>query len=99
MTDYRKLIAEDVRRVILETLAREPDVTLNEVMIGRVLDSYGYRKPADYVRGEMDWLASKGALALTEVAGLMIAKLLSRGLEHVERRALIPGVSKPALDA
>jgi hypothetical protein len=24
---------------------------------------------------------------------------LTRGLEHVERRALIPGVAKPALDA
>jgi hypothetical protein len=99
VSDYRKHVAEDVRRIMLETLAREPGVTLNENLIGRVLEGYGHRKPADYVRGELEWLDRAHALALTEVGGLLIAKLLTKGLEHVERRALIPGVAKPALDA
>lgn len=99
MTDYRKFVAEDVRRIVLETLSREPGVTLNEVLIGRVLEGHGHRKTADYVRGELDWLARVGAITLTEVGGLVIAKLLTRGAEHVERRAFIAGVSKPILDA
>ncbi|MEQ1695981.1 MAG: hypothetical protein ABL901_09100 [Hyphomicrobiaceae bacterium] len=99
MSDYRKHVAEDVRRIVLETLAREPGATLNENLISRTLESYGHRKTVAYVRDELSWLEKQHAIALTEVGGLVIATLLTRGLEHVERRALIPGVAKPALDA
>lgn len=99
MTDYRKFVAEDCRRVILETLAREASASLNETMLGRVLETHGHRKTADYVREQIEWLAARGAVAVTEVGGILIAQLLTKGLEHVERRALIVGVAKPALEA
>ena len=99
MSDYRKHVAEDVRRIVLETLAREPGATLNENLIGRVLESYGHRKTQSYIRDELGWLERQHAISLVEAGTLVIATLLTRGLEHVERRALIPGVAKPALDA
>ena len=99
MSDYRKHIAEDVRRIVLETLAREPGATLNENLLSRTLEGYGHRKTMAYVRDELAWLERQKAVSLTEVGSLLIATLLTRGLEHVERRALIPGVAKPALDA
>ena len=99
MTDYRKHVAEDVRRIVLETLAREPGATLNENLIGRVLESYGHRKTAAYISDELAWLERQHAISLIEAGGLLIATMLTRGQEHVERRALIPGVAKPALDA
>lgn len=99
MTDYRKFVAEDCRRIILEALAKEPSAALNETMLSRVLEAHGHRKPIDYVREQIDWLAGREAVAVAEVGGLLIPKLLTKGLEHVERRALIAGVAKPALEA
>lgn len=99
MSDYRKFVAEDCRRIILETLAREPSASLNESMLGRILETHGHRKPSDYVREQIDWLDGRAAVAVSEIGGILIAKLLTKGLEHVERRALIPGVAKPALEA
>ena len=98
MTDYRRFVAEDVRRIILETLVREPGVSLNEGLIGRVLETHGHRKTQAYIRAELDWLARAEAIAISDVGGVVIARLLIRGAEHIERRAYIPGVAKPSLD-
>lgn len=99
MTDYRRFVAEDCRRIILQTLAHEASASLNAVMLGRVLEGHGHRKPADYVAEQIDWLAARDAVSVSETGGIRIATLLTKGLEHVERRALIPGVAKPALEA
>lgn len=99
MADYRKFVAEDCRRIILEALAAETSATLNEHLIAAQLEAHGHRKPRDYVRGEIDWLDKRGAIAVTEAGGIVIAQLLNKGLEHVERKALIPGVAKPSLEA
>ena len=95
MSDYRKFVAEDVRRIVLEELARQPDYTLNDDLLLRVLETFGHKKPRDYLRGELDWLARAGAATLTDVGGIVIAVLTERGLEHVERRRVLPGVAKP----
>lgn len=97
--DYRKHVAEDCRRIILEALAREPSGTLNETMLSRELEAHGHRKPIDYVREQIEWLGKAKAVQVNEVAGLLIPQLLNKGLEHVERRALIAGVAKPQLEA
>lgn len=99
MTDYRVYVAEDCRRLILEALAREPSATLNETLISCELEAHWHRKPQSYVRDQIDWLSKRGAIAAREVSGIVIAQLLNKGLEHVERRELIPGVGKPKLEA
>jgi hypothetical protein len=98
MTDYRQHVAEDVRRIVLATLAREPDATLNEAMISRALDGHGHRKASAYVRDQIEWLARHGCVAISEFGDIMIARLLPKGLDHAERRALVPGIAKPPLD-
>lgn len=95
MTDYRRFVAEDVRRLLLEELARQPGYRLNDDLLMRMLETHGHMKPRDYVRGELDWLEKAKALSLTEVGGIVIAELTERGLEHVERRKLIAGVARP----
>lgn len=99
MKDYRTFVAEDCRRLILQALARETSLSLNQVLIGAVLEAHGHKKPSAYVREQIDWLAERDAVSVTEVGGIVIAKLLTRGLEHYERRELIPGVGKPLLEA
>ena len=95
MTDYRKFVAEDIRRIVLEELARQPGYRLNDDLLLRVLETYGHVKPRDYLRAELDWLDKARAVALAEVGGIVIAELTERGLEHVERRKLIAGVARP----
>lgn len=97
--DYRTHMAEDCRRIILQALSEETSATLNENLIGAHIEAHGIRKPRDYVREQIDWLAKRGAIAVTETGGVVIAQLLTKGLEHVERRELIPGVARPALEA
>lgn len=99
MTDYRKFVAEDCRLRVLEALTKEASASLNEIMLGRMLEAYGHRKPSSYVREVIEWLGARDAVSVTEVGGLLIATMLTKGQEHVERRALIPGVAKPALEA
>ena len=95
MTDYRKFVAEDVRRIVLDELARQPGWRLNDDLLLRVLESYGHNKSRDYIRAELDWLEKTRAVTLTEVGGIVIAELTERGLDHVERRKLIAGVARP----
>ncbi|MEQ1672339.1 MAG: hypothetical protein ABL893_15915 [Hyphomicrobium sp.] len=95
MTDYRKFVAEDVRRIVLDELARQPGYRLNDDLLLRVLESFGHNKSRDYIRAELDWLEKVRALSLTEVGGIVIAELTERGLDHVERRKLIAGVARP----
>lgn len=95
MSDYRKFVAEDVRRIVLEELARQADYTLNDDLLLRVIETFGHKKPRDYLRAELDWLERAKSVTLTEIGGVVIAELTERGLDHVERRKLIPGVAKP----
>lgn len=99
MTDYRAIVAEDCRLLILEALAREPTASLNETLLSYHLEAHGHRKPRDYVREQIEWLDRRQAASVREVGGFLIATLLTKGQEHVERRALIPGVAKPKLEA
>lgn len=95
MSDYRRFVAEDVRRIVLEELARQPNYRLNDDLLLRVLETFGHVKSRDYVRAELDWLEKTRAVTLTDVAGVVIAELTERGLDHVERRKLIAGVARP----
>ena len=95
MSDYRKFVAEDIRRIVLEELARQPNYRLNDDLLLRVLEAYGHVKSRDYLRAELDWLEKARALTLTDIAGVVIAELSERGLDHVERRRLIAGVARP----
>lgn len=95
MSDYRRFVSEDVRRIVLEELARQPNYRLNDDLLLRVLEGFGHMKARDYLRAELDWLEKVKAVALTDVAGVVIAELLERGLDHVERRRLITGVARP----
>ncbi|MFN3869000.1 MAG: hypothetical protein ACK4MF_08045 [Hyphomicrobiaceae bacterium] len=95
MTDYRKFVTEDVRRILLDELSRQPSYRLNDDLMLRVLESFGHVKSRDYLRAELDWLSRARAVTLTEVGGILIAELTEAGLDHVERRKLIAGVAKP----
>jgi hypothetical protein len=99
MTDFRAFIAADVRLIILRELMGQADYRLNEVLLSRVLETFGHRKSRDYLRDQLRWLEDLGAVTLAEAGTVMIAELTRRGRDHVERRVVIEGIARPSPEA
>jgi len=89
-------IAADGRLMILQELARQVDGRLNEIMLGRVLDAYGIRRDRDWIATQLRKLEALGAIELSSVGEVMVAHIARPGRDHVEERAVIEGVTRPA---
>lgn len=101
MSDYEKSCQEDARLVILAELAQQRDATLNSRNLARAIEAVVPRRPAEWVEAQIGWLETMGAVRTTrsDLAGIgpvIIATLRNAGRNHVERRAFLPGVSRPA---
>ena len=88
-------IAHDARLAILQELARQVDGQLNDGTLTRVLDVIGIRRSRDWVKTQLRALEQLDAVSLTETSGMLIAELREAGRDHVDRRGLIEGVSRP----
>lgn len=93
---FNDLIIGDARLCILKELARQVDGRLNEVALMHVLDTFGIRRPREWVRTQLRALEQLDAVNVTEVGTVMIASLTKNGRDHVDRRAVIDGVARPA---
>lgn len=96
MSDYEKAIAEDARLAVLTELASQTDGTLNDASMTRVLDVVGIRRSREWVQTQLNKLAELGAVNLRTVAGYTVATITRDGRDHVERRTVLVGVSRPA---
>lgn len=92
-------IAADARLIILRELARQSDARLNDVVLARVLDAMGVARSRDWLRTQLRRLAELEAIRLDEVATVYVATLRQAGRDHVDRRVLLEGVSRPADEA
>lgn len=88
-------IAEDGRLIILRELAAQTDGRSNDSVLSRVLDAYGVRRSRDWIRTQLRQLAELDAVSVAEVGNVMVASLRRAGRDHVERRGIIEGVSRP----
>lgn len=91
-----ELIVADARLCILKELASQVDARLSEIPLQHVLDTFGIRRDRAWVRTQLRALDALGAVNLTEAGTVMIATLTKFGRSHVERRAVIEGVARPA---
>lgn len=101
MGDYEQRCREDARLAILAELAGQRDATLNSLSIARVVDALGIRRSRDWVEDQLRRLDEAGAVNLRDVdlpglGRVIVATLTRTGRDHVERRALLTGVSAPA---
>lgn len=99
MSDYETFLAEDARLVILKELARQTNKALNSSILQRVLETFGHLRSRDWVDTQLLALEDVGAIKTTAAGTVLIATLRQPGLDHVERRRVLSGVSKPSLDA
>lgn len=89
-------VAADARLIILRQLAGQTDGRSNEIILDRVLDAYGVRRSRDWLRTQLRALAELEALRVEQLGDVMIAELRKAGRDHVERRSVIEGVSRPS---
>lgn len=97
--NYSDFRAEDGRLVILRELAEQVDGRLNEVSIQRVLDAFAITRSREWIRTQLRKLAELEAVRITEAGTVMIAQITTLGRNHVNRREVIEGVTRPSDDA
>lgn len=97
--DFDAYLTEDARLVILKALAKETSATLNETILTRVLETFGHNRSREWVRTQLLKLTELGAVRTVEAGSVVIASLTQAGLDHVERRSIIAGISRPSLGA
>lgn len=97
--NYDDRIAEDARLVILKELAVQVDGRLNEVSIQRVLDTFAIKRSREWVRTQLRKLAELETVRISEVGTVMIAQIRTLGRNHVDRREIVEGITRPSDDA
>lgn len=65
-------------------------------MLQKVLDIYGIRRDRDWVATQLRKLEALGAVELVQAGEMLVAKLARAGRDHIEERAIIEGVARPA---
>lgn len=95
-TNVDARVAADARLIILRELAAQTDGRSSDLVLARVLDAFGVRRSRDWLRTQLRGLAELEAVRLEEIGTVMVASLRRAGRDHVERRGVIEGVSRPA---
>lgn len=92
----RDIIREDARLVILKALHEQSNYSLNDGLLRDTLEFAGISRSREWVREEIGYLVDMGAVTRTTFGSVVVATLLPKGVEHVERRLLIEGVKRPS---
>jgi hypothetical protein len=92
----RDIIRQDARLIIMRELHTQSNYSLNDSLLQQTLENFGIAKSRDWVREELNYLADVGAVSKTSVGSVVVATLLPKGVEHVERRLVIEGVKRPS---
>lgn len=95
MTQYADFLRQDYRLVILRLLAETSGYRANSSVLTMALDNYGHTLSRDQVKTEMHWLAEQGAVEISDVGPVLVAKLTERGQDIAAGRARVPGIKRP----
>lgn len=94
---YKEHYNENARLIILKALADETDYRLNDSILATALQAFAINKGRSYLRNQLKWLEEEaGAITTTKFGTAIIAELTETGLDHVERRQVLEGVSRPS---
>jgi hypothetical protein len=90
----RDIIRQEARLIILRELYDQGNYALNDSILQATLETFGIAKSREWVREEIAWLEHMGAVKRVVQGSAVIAQLVQRGIEHVERRQPIEGVKR-----
>lgn len=88
-------IGPDARLMVLQELAGQVDGRSNDMVLARVIDAHGIRRSRDWLRTQLRRLAELDAVRISEAGSMMVVALRAAGRDHVERRTVLEGVSRP----
>lgn len=88
-------LSGDARLIVLRHLSEQSDGRSNDLLLDRVLDALGVRRSRDWLRTQLRRLAELDAVKLDEMGSVLVVTLRQAGRDHVDRRALLDGVSRP----
>jgi hypothetical protein len=94
-----KIVREEARLVILRHLAEQQGYSSNSALLETALAGFGIVRSRDWLHEELRWLRDIGAVDTVEAGTVHVARLLPKGLEHVERKLTIAGVKRPSPEA
>jgi hypothetical protein len=95
MNSYADHVTQDRRLVLLRVLLDSAAYRANEYMLQTMVETLGHVVSADQIRTELAWLREQGLITTEDVAGVRIAKLITRGEDVARGRVEVPGVKRP----
>ncbi len=73
---YKDFVDQNVRLIILKALAMETNASLNDSLLERELEVFGYKRTREYLRNQMRWLETEaGAVRISTAGTALIATL------------------------
>lgn len=94
--EVRGRIEADARLQILRELASQTNGSLTIKPIQVSLDVYGLARDRDWIMTQLRKLEALGAIDLRSTGETPIATITRLGRNHLEERAVIEGVTRPA---
>lgn len=96
---YRQIVDADARLAILQALEQDPGYSHNEHVLREIVRCVGHELSYDSLRAHLAWLEEQGLVTQEEVAGIIVARITSRGQDAALGRARVPGVARPRPEA
>ncbi|RSN84440.1 ArsR family transcriptional regulator [Acinetobacter baumannii] len=94
---FAEHLKEDMRLVMLRTLAEMPQFRLNSSVLHSFVIRYGHSLSRDQLRTELHWLAEQGLLVIEENLGsVLVVKLTERGADVAHGLVVTHGVKRPS---
>lgn len=94
--DLKERLAADARLQILRELAAQTDGRLSILPLQRALDVYGIKRDRDWIFTQLRKLEALDAIEIQMAGELPIARIARAGRDHLDERAVIEGVTRPA---
>ncbi len=89
-------LQQEARRLaILQLLKADPDYSINDDLIQRLLAAQGHGVSIAVVRADCAWLEQLGLLSTNELPGCTVAILRNDGVDVAMGVSVVPGIARP----
>lgn len=96
MNGFAETLAAD-RRLSILLLDQAPGASASASLLHAALPGLGHAASLDAIETDLAWLAEQGLVAVSDIGGLTVAKLLARGADAAAGRARVPGLKRRLL--
>lgn len=89
-------IQQEARRLaILQLLKADPDYSINDDILQRLLASQGFGVALAVVRADLAWLEQLGLVSTNALPGMTVALLRNDGVDVACGMSVVPGIARP----